>query len=538
MDLRNDLDNAPSAKSCAYCHDEAKNPVIPSGQADMLSAHRELWKNNGDMKGYLASNLDKVTQTHLDVVSCQACHITNKKSRGQPIKPLYRYRNDSDDKLRITPYNAKPRYVWQDQTSGHVLSKTERNSVFEQIDPADCSKGGRIVDPVTKQEIATVTAKISHGSCRYDDPKTYDAFVGLKKAYDATLSAAGYKDSNTVLLWGEMNNYVISHNTRPSPQALQCGECHNKKQNDSFSALISEEGILGASNSKLVMELPDRRLVDEGIIKMAQPYMKMQEQTQADGSKKFVISENVRDILSYTKFDSSMTILGSDRAIVAAGEMRKASLSEALHATKIETTHQSILASTLKSDNVYYYRANYGEPMVREFAVLVQANDQSDRVYPSYRVNVLFDKKGLDKAKQSGLNNFASDVLAITLLNSNSRVVETPANEPMVVRLPYLQKNNDKGMISIGYSADGENWSELDTVEIIAVQPKTENRVGYVLVEINKLGHFVVMDQALSARSSTDFNSEAVPPSSGRKSGGALIYLLPLLLGGLLLRRK
>ena len=538
MDVRNDLDNGPNATTCSYCHDEAKNPVIPSGQADMLSAHRELWKNNGDMKGYLASNLDKVTQTHLDVVSCQACHITNKKSRGVPIKTLYRYRNDSDNKLRITPYNAKPRYVWQDQTSGHVLSRTERNSVFEQIDPADCSKGGRIVDPVSKQEIATVTARISHGSCRFGDPQSYDEYVGLKKAYDALLSSAGHKGSNTALIWGEMNSYVISHNSRPSPQALQCGECHNKKQNNSFSALISEEGVLGSSNSKVVMELPDRRLVDEGIIKMAQPYIKMQEQTQEDGSKQYVISENVRDILGYTKFNSSMTVLGSDWAIVAAGEMKKASLSDAVGGINVETTHQSTLASALKSDNVFYYRANYGEPRVREIAVMLQANDQSEKVYPSYRVKALYNEKGLEKAKQSGLNNFASDVLALTFLNSNSQVVETPVNEPMVVRLPYLQQSNDKERISIGYSANGESWSELSAAEIIAVEPKTENGNGYVLVEVDRLGHFVVMDQALSARSSTDANSDTAQASSSRKSGGAIIYLLPLLLGASLLRRK
>ena len=536
MDVRNDLDNGPNATTCSYCHDEAKNPVIPSGQADMLSAHRELWKNNGDMKGYLASNLDKVTQTHLDVVSCQACHITNKKSRGVPIKTLYRYRNDSDNKLRITPYNAKPRYVWQDETSGHVLSRTERNSVFEQIDPQDCSKGGRIVDPVTKQEVATVTARVSHGSCRYGDPQSYDEYVGLKKAYDGLLSSAGYKESNTVLIWGEMNNYVISHNTRPSPQALQCGECHNQKDEGVFSALISEEGVLGSTNSKVVMELPDRRLVDEGIIQMAQPYMKMQEQTQEDGSTKYVISQNVRDILGHTKFDGSMTVLGADRAIVAAGEMKKASLSEAVDGTNIETTHQSTLASRLKSDKVFYYRANYGEPRVREIAVMLQANDQSERVYPSYRVKALYNENGLEKAKQSGLKNFASDVLALTFLNSNSQVVDTPANEPMVVRLPYLQQNTDKERISIGYSANGESWNELSAAEIIAVEPKTENSNGYVLAEVDRLGHFVVMDQALSARSSTD--SGTAQPSSSGKSGGAIIYLLPLLLGVSLLRRK
>ncbi|GAW85420.1 hypothetical protein bplSymb_SCF00702P004 [Bathymodiolus platifrons methanotrophic gill symbiont] len=53
MDVRNDLDYAPNAKSCEECHMEAKNAVVPSGHDNLLEAHRELWKGNGDMAGYI-----------------------------------------------------------------------------------------------------------------------------------------------------------------------------------------------------------------------------------------------------------------------------------------------------------------------------------------------------------------------------------------------------------------------------------------------------------------------------------------------------
>ena len=84
MDVRNDLDYNPNAKSCEYCHEEsplAAELANPSGDADMLSAHLNRWRYGGDLSGYPESALTQITQTHLDVVSCQACHITDKVAR-------------------------------------------------------------------------------------------------------------------------------------------------------------------------------------------------------------------------------------------------------------------------------------------------------------------------------------------------------------------------------------------------------------------------------------------------------------------------
>ncbi|RKZ61805.1 MAG: hypothetical protein DRQ44_11495, partial [Gammaproteobacteria bacterium] len=100
MDLRNDLDYNPNALSCEYCHDTAETPAIPSGQDSMLNAHLEIWKANGDMLGYTADSLSRITQTHLDGVSCQACPITEQVARGRSMPIMFRYRQEEGGKLK------------------------------------------------------------------------------------------------------------------------------------------------------------------------------------------------------------------------------------------------------------------------------------------------------------------------------------------------------------------------------------------------------------------------------------------------------
>ena len=153
MDIRNDLDYAPNAKTCEYCHQEADNPIIPSGQATIMEAHRELWKGKGDMAGYPKEKLNKITQTHLDIVACQTCHITGKFKDGRSGKPptaipmQYRYRQAQDGKQKIFPYNPKPRMFWKDKNNQHALS---RHELFKGFKPGKDEKGkpiGIIVNP-------------------------------------------------------------------------------------------------------------------------------------------------------------------------------------------------------------------------------------------------------------------------------------------------------------------------------------------------------------------------------------------------------
>ncbi|MCG8428403.1 MAG: hypothetical protein MI754_13695, partial [Chromatiales bacterium] len=289
MNVHDDKDYQPNAKSCAYCHDDAEQPAIPSGHDSMLAAHLERWRSGGDLRGYPSSSLERITQVHLDVVSCQTCHITDKKSRGKPIQILYRYRREEDSKLRITPNNPRARYFWKDKSSGRVLTKTERDSVYRMQFDDEGNRYGEIFDPETGEAVAKVDVYMSHGSWRFRDVETYDDFVKLKQTFDKVLSVKGVENPDTALVWTEINNYLMSHNTRPAVSSVQCGDCHNQKQNGTYSSFISSDGILGQSNQREITQLIDKRLVDEGLVILEMPYM----QVDAEGT----VTENVSDIL-------------------------------------------------------------------------------------------------------------------------------------------------------------------------------------------------------------------------------------------------
>jgi len=214
MDVRNDLDYGPNAKSCEECHIKAKTPIVPSGHDTLLAAHRELWKGNGDMSGYSKDSLTKITQTHFDVVSCQACHINGKKSRGKPIQLLFRYRTAENGMSTMVPYNPRVRSYWKDKVSGRILVKTELNSVFAKGEDAEGNLFGSIIDPITGEERGKVSASNGRHGFRFGKPETYESYMALKGAYDSLLRKKGYNHPDTAEVLTESNEYIISHNTR------------------------------------------------------------------------------------------------------------------------------------------------------------------------------------------------------------------------------------------------------------------------------------------------------------------------------------
>ncbi|MCX7087087.1 MAG: hypothetical protein NTV00_03425, partial [Methylococcales bacterium] len=143
LDVRNDLDYNPDAKSCVFCHDKSAmnpDPVLPSGHATILEAHQALWQNNGDMTGYSKDTLTKITKTHLDVVACEACHITGMENGGKKIPLLYQYKKQEDGKSKITAFNPYQgvRSTWRDKKSDKDLSAAELKMIYKDA-PADAS---------------------------------------------------------------------------------------------------------------------------------------------------------------------------------------------------------------------------------------------------------------------------------------------------------------------------------------------------------------------------------------------------------------
>jgi hypothetical protein len=94
--VRRDLNNQPKPLSCEYCHGgktygSNEKPALPhSGLTTILDAHRELWRNRGDMAGYAERTLNRTVQIHFNAIACQTCHITKLAYQDKPLKPCFR----------------------------------------------------------------------------------------------------------------------------------------------------------------------------------------------------------------------------------------------------------------------------------------------------------------------------------------------------------------------------------------------------------------------------------------------------------------
>jgi len=505
MDVRNDLDYGPNAKSCEYCHNDAENPSIPSGQADMLGAHLERWKNSGDMAGYPQSALTRITQTHLDVVSCQACHINGKKSRGRPINPLYRYREAENGDLKIVPYNPRLRYYWKDRNSGRVLNKTERNSVFQLVQ-TDSETYGLIVDPLSGEELARVSARKSHGSWRFGEPEDYSGFLALKRAYDGLLVLKGVEEPDAVQVWTESNGYIMTHNTRPAVSSVQCAECHSKKQDGSFSALLSVDGLLGEANSKSVTTLADPRLISEGLVILDMPYL----QADAQGE----VTENVADILYETRIDPSMSVLRAARAADASGVLQRRSLDDVIAAAGIaDGDDAERLRQAFGSNEVFAFRPRYGDQALRKLALLAEVNGQSELLYPGYRIRAaLADEASVARLQAGGQGALVSAVISLQARDRDARAVVRFDAARLLVKLPYTGGSGDLRQLRVMTATDGGDWSPIDHDDLVAVQAADGGRAGYVLFWTDHFSDFAVTDTALGA---------ATIPAPGSGSGQA-----------------
>ena len=526
MDLRNDLDYNPDALSCVYCHDTADEPAIPSGQDSMLNAHLEIWKANGDMFGYTADSLSRVTQTHLDVVTCQACHITDKVARNRSMPIMFRYRQEEDGKLKIVPYAQRDRYYWKDKNSNIILNKTERNSVFELRGADETMPGmtmptadmyGVIVDPETGAELAEVSARVSHGSIRFGGPEDYAGYLALRNAYSKVFKMKGFIDANVVMVLTESNQYIMNHNTRTGPESLQCEDCHAKKQNGSFSALIADDSVLGTTNSQVIFTLPDARLISEGIVELDKDYMK----ADANG----VISINVSDVLYSTRLNPSLSILNADIAAEMSGRVNLYDIAEALTLAGISKSEHVDIITQQTGDELFVFSPIYGDPGIRKVAVMSMANDYAKVNYPTYMFRIaLSDNDVVNAAANAGLGSLYAAVFSLQATNTNGDDVSSFDGANVLVKLPYTGSETSIEKIRLITSTDGKTWSAVDAANILLLNPQTEAEDGYLVFNASHFSYYTI--------TAGDETNTSASDDEASSSGGALSPWLLVLLAG------
>ncbi len=501
MDVRNDLDYAPNAKSCEDCHIKAVNAVVPSGHDTLLTAHLELWKGNGDMNGYSKDSLTKITQTHFDVVSCQACHITDKQVAGRNGNPatdvpvMFRYRVAEDGKSKMVPYKPYLRALWKDSVSGHVLGKKEKVSVFEMIkDAGGDVTSANIVDPISGDILGQITASEGRHGVSVGEVESYEVFMAIKTAYTSLLTKKGFVNPNPVYVWSESNEYIISHNTRPSPDSVQCEECHERKQSGAFSSLVSPNGILGTANEKPAtrngVPVPDPRLVTEGHIILDLKYTTMKPNGE--------LVQNVGDILFETKIDPFMSLLKNSSAKETVGEFVKTSKQDLLSMVGPELG--AAMSPSLPSQDAFMFYGTKGKKSLRSMAAAIDGNTVSRLLFPTYRgvLGLLEDAipaaEGILRERKYG--RLSSDVFYFEVRDAGKNHVVSFNGASMFLKASYKGQQTDVNNINVVMADWGVNKVRaIPASDILEVRPKGDLGEGYVIFKTTEPGYFIIADK-------------------------------------------
>lgn len=522
MTTRDDLDFSADLRNCDYCHTENRNrlgegPIIPSGQATIMAAHLERWKNGGSLAGYAEDSLTKVVQTHLDVINCESCHITNVQSRGKPIQIMYRYRDDQEGKRKIISYNPRLRYLWIDTVTGWALSRYERGLVLKPIEKQEGEEKDyvSIVDPRSGADLpGRLEVRMSHGSLRPKDPEDAQTYRSLKVAYDSLMAQRHGpllkgRQPDVKMVWLESNEYIISHNVRPANEALDCAACHARKQNGSFSSLLSADGVFGAGNTKTVTKLPDPALVVEGVVQLGLPYMRV----SADGT----ITTSQEDILFTTLVNPFMTISNAPNSQFFGGFFRKMTLGDMfMNAAQNGDELIAALGFGAEAAEVYGVAPRYGKGALRSSAVAMRVNTITDALASQWRVEFLqYDRSPTLSAflRDRSFGELASDIVHVTVQDETKKQMRNLLGNDLFVKLPYRGRSTDISQIQVVASTDGSELRRIDPGNILhftpsrpvaggtrlpggqANNPDLEMEEGYVVFRTDSPGFFGLTDR-------------------------------------------
>ena len=293
----------------------------------------------------------------------------------------------------------------------------------------------------------------------------------------------GFGKPDMAMVWSEPNAYILSHNTRPVGESIQCVECHDEKVRGGFSSLLSDDGVLGKSNSKEIVSLIDPRLVTEGIVVLDMPFMKM----DASG----VVTENVADILYATKLDPSLTILKSATAAAVGGEIICSATSEVLAEADVSESDFKKLQTALNdsyangspscaklsgvTQAVFRFQSTYGNEAMRGVSLMSEINEQTGWLANS-RAEFSIASDGISRsANYAGLGGLVSDVFSLEIMDKNRKQISS-FTSPIWVKLPYKGANTDKAQVSLISSSDGSTWAKVDVDKIVGLKGQSDRK--------------------------------------------------------------
>ena len=405
---------------------------------------------------------------------------------------MFRYRIAENGMSTMVPYNPRVRSYWKDKNSGRVLVSSELKLISELVknetDPVTGYE--KIINVITGEELGRLkaTVRAGHGgiSLRAVGPESYEDFMLVKSAYDILLRKKGFDNPDVAKVLTESNEYIISHNTRPSPDAVQCEECHERKQSGAFSSLVSPLGIMGKANEKKLRTIPDARLVAEGSYILDLAYMKI----QANGD----ITENVEDILFETKLDPFMTILKNSSATEVIGEFRKIDKASLLSAAGPSLA--ALMSPDLPSANAFFFQINKGDFTLRDMAAAIDGNTVNNILFPTYR-GALGIVVGAEAAAQGILDarsygQLRSDVFFFDVRDSAKKHISSFNGASMFIKAAYT--GSKTGVASLNIVMASWDLVTVKTVapeDILMMAPATDGEEGFVVFKTTEPGYFI-----------------------------------------------
>ena len=475
-DVRKDLNYKPSALSCEYCHNGsyenfkgAENPALPSGFNNILDAHRELWIQRGDMKGYPTNSLDRTVKVHLNEISCQTCHIIRLKAAGADLNIRYRNRKAEDNNAKEMPYKPSTRQYWKDKTNNRVVSRK---------DYLTANKGVEAL------------------------PQTYSDFIALKTALDNLLKTKGYANANVQLILTESNEYLISHNSRSAIAAMPCDDCHARNDDDKVLAPIKPEGVIGVKNVSVVSQLTDNKayakLVKEGVVKLEMPYFEL--------ASTGAVVENIDNVLHETTLNQFTSVLMLNNQDIVTGEFREMGKGDALAAINLSTQSDGPGFSAISekmATKVFVFNSVITGKLTSRLAVML--DDTSNTLVPNYRLEATARDWTKFSLKPPGRNfkkqplavaqgRVSSPLFSFNLQDQLRNKTETLVGNKFIVKLPYSGFATKTRRIDLfaTRTVNGIQIAPLTSMRanILRVKPGSQ---GYVLAVLDRLPEKLVV---------------------------------------------
>jgi hypothetical protein len=257
------------------------------------------------------------------------------------------------------------------------------------------------------------------------------------------------------------------------------------------------------------------------------------------------VTENVSDILYASKVDPSMSIFRAATADVAAGTVKRMSAAEAIAAAGVTDAElAAMLEDLFPAGEVFVYQPKYGNSYVRAVTLMPEANGQTELIFPSYRMQVALSASAVVATiDAAGLGGLVSEVFSLQATDSNSNEVTYFSGNRILVKLPYQGSNVNPDQVKVIFTADGSNWTAINTDDVVTIQPHSDvagaESKGFIAFWTDHFSDYAVVDSTSVASTTPVAGSGAAAESSGGGGGGATGYVLLLgLLAGYGLQRR